>query len=96
MQGDKTRRNRPFGSFMLFLSILVVVLVLFGSDQLRKRQEFTQDEFEWQLYTGQVDELLFKGDNVIEGTLASKELFRVSFASVTERQDLYRELNATA
>ena len=93
-QSKEPRRARPFGSFVLFLSILVVVLVLFGSDQLRKRQEYTQDKFEWELYTGQVDSLMFKGENVIEGSLTNDELFRVSFTSLSDRQDLYRELNA--
>ena len=31
-QGDKARRPRPFGGFLLFLTVLVVVLFAFGSN----------------------------------------------------------------
>ena len=93
-QGEKARRPRPFGSFLLFLTILVVLLVLFGTEQLRQRETFTQDQFEARLYTGQVERLDFKGSSEIVGKLKSGDLFQVSFTSLESKQALYQQLNA--
>ncbi|MFT4539671.1 MAG: cell division protease FtsH [Planctomycetota bacterium] len=94
--GDKVRRNRPFGPFLLFLTILIVVLALFGSDQLGRREQLTQDQFEAKLYTGQIDKLEFKGSSEIEGTLKSPAdaRFQVSFSNHESRQEHYQQLNA--
>ena len=51
-QGDKARKPRPFGSFLLFLTVIVVVLVAFSGSQLRKQEELTQDAFLHALVTG--------------------------------------------
>ena len=65
-QGDKGRKPRPFGSFLLFLTVIVVVLVAFSGSALRNTQQFSQDEFLYHLVTGRVEQLKFKGQNGIE------------------------------
>ena len=85
-QGEKGRKPRPFGSFLLFLTVIVVVLVAFSGSALRNTQQFSQDEFLYHLVTGRVEQLKFKGQNGIEGTLVAGDpnkpsLFETSVAS---------------
>ena len=93
-QGDKTRKSRPFGSFLLFLTILVVVLVAFGDELVRNRETLTQDKFEYWLHTGRIERLDFKGQTEIQGLTKDGELFKVSFASLQGKEEVYQELNA--
>jgi len=92
--GDKGRKPRPFGSFLLFLTVLVVVLLAFGGANLRPPQKLTQDQFEFDLYTGQVASLQFLGENEVEGRLANGNTFRSNFTNVSQYETLYRQLNA--
>ena len=48
---DKTRRSRSFGSFLLFLLVLIAILFAVGG-KLKKPTELTQDQFEWYLHRG--------------------------------------------
>ena len=93
-QGDKVRKPRPFGSFLLFLTVLVVVLLAFGGSHLTNRLTFTQDAYEAKLYSGEVRRQDFKGQNEVEGQLEDGSFFKVSFASLDEKQSLYQQLNA--
>ena len=93
-QGDKGRKPRPFGSFLLFLTVLVVILIAFGGEHLGHTESLTQDQFEWKLYTGQVKQLAIKGENEVEGSLADEKRFRVSFSSLEDKESLYQQLNA--
>ena len=61
-QGDKGRKTRPFGSFLLFLTVLVVILIAFGGEHLGRTESLSQDQFEWALYTGQVEHLTVRGE----------------------------------
>ena len=40
-QGDKSRKTRPFGSFLLFLTVLVVILIAFGGEHLKPSEKLT-------------------------------------------------------
>jgi hypothetical protein len=94
-QGDKARRPRPFGSFLLFLTVLVVVLVAFGGANLGGPKELTQDQFLWSLYTDRVESLKTKGEFEVVGTLkGGKEAFRTSFADVSAREQSMAAVNA--
>lgn len=93
-QGDRGRKTRPFGSFLLFLTVLVIILIAFGGDHLGGTKPLTQDQFEWALYTGQVESLTVRGENEIEGAYGNDERFRVSFSSLGEKESLYQQLNA--
>ena len=98
-QPDKNRKGRSFGAFLLFLTILVVILIAVGGDNIRPRVELTQDQYEWYLYQGLVDTQRFKGENLIEGSLRNGahprgEFFKVSFAGLEEKESRYREVKA--
>ncbi len=95
-QGDKARKPRPFGSFLLFLTVIVVVLVAFSGSSLRKTEELTQDGFLHALVTGTVQKLELKGQTDVEGVLTSGKSFRTSFASVAEHEETWREIKARA
>ena len=95
-QGEKARKPRPFGSFLLFLTVIVVVLVAFSGSQLRNETEFTQDVFEHSLVTGGIRRLEFKGTNQIEGVLENGQRFRTSAASMGANETRWREMNAKA
>ena len=95
-QGDKARKPRPFGSFLLFLTVIVVVLVAFSGSSLRKTEDLTQDGFLHALVTGTVQKLELKGQTDVEGVLTSGKAFRTSFASVAEHEEAWREIKARA
>ncbi len=99
---EKPQRSRPFGSFLLFLTILVVVLVAFGDSAFNKPTVLSQDQFGWNLYTGQVSDLKIAGANEIKGLLAPKlgaedlepEPFTTSFSNVAEREAEFQQIQA--
>ena len=93
-QSDKARRPRPFGSFLLFLTVLVVVLVAFGGANLKGPKPLTQDMYEWQLYTGNVELQKFKGQNEVEGKLRDETLFKSSFTGLAERESEFQQVKA--
>ncbi len=90
---DKPQRSRPFGSFLLFLTVLVVVLVAFGGANLTAPAKLSQDEFEWFLHTGQIEQMEFSGSSEVKGLRAPDPgsetqdpiPFTASFTSITER-----------
>jgi hypothetical protein len=92
--GEKGRKTRPFGSFVLFLVVLVVVLLAFGDHTLGRSKELTQDQFEWLLYTGRIAKLEERGTTKIQGTLLDETRYSVSFADIGTRDAQYKELNA--
>ena len=73
---DKSKKTRSFGSFALFLFVLVAIFLVYGGQKLRTRIDLTQDMYEWYLYSGDVDSQEIRGGNVIEGTLQDKREFR--------------------
>jgi cell division protease FtsH len=100
---DKSKKNRSFGAFLLFLTVLVVVLFLYGDDRFAQPAQLTQDQYEYFLYRGLVDQQTFRGENEIKGqfksqqTIAGKKdvrVFEVSFAGLAENERLYRDLKA--
>ncbi|MCP3916371.1 MAG: ATP-dependent zinc metalloprotease FtsH [bacterium] len=97
-QGDKARKPRPFGSFLLFLTVLVVVLIAFGGSHFKGAKQLTHDQFEWFLNTGQVEEIKLKGRNDVTGVLADKgrerPKYKVSYANIEDYEASFQELNA--
>ena len=79
---DKARKTRSFGSFALILFVLVAIFLVWGGQRMRPRMDLTQDQFEWYLYSGDVEAQEFVGSNVIEGSLKDSRLFAVRFAAV--------------
>ena len=96
-QNDKSKKTRSFGSFALFLFVLAAIFLFYGGNKFaHRRVDWTQDQYEWALYNGEVDSQEVKGPNVIEGTLKDppKTEFSVSFADVGAREATLRELKA--
>ena len=99
---DKPQRSRPFGSFLLFLTVLVVVLVAFGGANLTAPAKLSQDEFEWFLHTGQIEQMEFSGSSEVKGLRAPDPgsetqdpiPFTASFTSITERESAYQQIKA--
>ncbi|MEM1447965.1 MAG: ATP-dependent zinc metalloprotease FtsH [Planctomycetota bacterium] len=95
-QGDKARKPRPFGSLLLFLTVIIVVLVAFGGSQLGRTEELTQDKFLHTLVTGGVQRLELKGQNEVEGVLTNGKRFQTSVASLAENETRWRDIKARA
>jgi cell division protease FtsH len=93
-QGDKARRPRPFGPFLLFLTILVVVLVAFGSSKLQGPKPMTHDSFWNELYTGNVEFVELKGDKQIVLRLVDGTLHKLSFPGLSEHEAEIQRLAA--
>ncbi len=94
-QGDKARKPRPFGNFLLFLTVLVIVLVAFGGANLGGPEDLTQDQFLVKLYTGEIESLKTKGEFGVEGTeRGGKTIYRTSFANVAAIEESLAAVNA--
>jgi len=91
---DKNKKSRSFGSFALFLLVLVAISLLWGGQRYQPRIELTQDQYEWYLYSGEVDSQEFRGTNTIEGTLEDGRLFSASFASLANKEAEFRAVKA--
>ncbi len=99
---DKPQRTRPFGSFLLFLTVLVVVLIAFGGANLTAARKLSQDEFEWYLYTGEIAQLEFAGNSEVKGLLKrqpgdkdpDQSPFTSSYSNITERENALQQVQA--
>jgi cell division protease FtsH len=96
----KGRKTRSLGAFLLFLTVLVGVLLVLGGEPWQPSVQLTQDQFEWQLYRGNVDTLDMRGQNSVQGQLKTaigpKEAkhFTVEFASIEGLEQRYQALKA--
>src|SRR5262245_49688164 len=68
-QNEQSRKARSFGSYALFVLVLVAILVTYGGKKLREPAVLSQDLYEYYLYTGQVDKQEFLGTTEVEGEL---------------------------
>ena len=93
---DKTRKTKSFGPYALFLFVLVVIMIGVGGKSVFKtRIELTQDQFEDYLYKGEIDNLEFKGTNLIEGKFKGRdENFSVRYTDLSREEDKFKELAA--
>ena len=109
-QGEKARKPRPFGSFLLFLTIIVVVLVAFGGADMHKPKTVTRDKFLQDLVAGDVRSIDIKADGTIVGELypspeelkakghskATGKRFKTLDTDAADNAALYQEWNAKA
>ena len=100
---DKQRQNRSFGSFLVFLFVLIIILVVIGGEQVRQPRELTQDQYLYRLYVGDIVTQEFRGtpekSTRIEGEFrpqgsSGTEPFAVEFGAGVENESLFRELKA--
>jgi cell division protease FtsH len=93
--GDKNKKARSFGSYALFLFVLIAIFLLIGGQKLRSVQDLSQDQFEYYLYTGQVDRLVIQGTNQVDGELKGERAFSVRVASFQDgRDERYKQVVA--
>ena len=91
---ENPQRSRSYGSFLLFLTILVTILILVGRNSLTPETPFTQDEYLLKLYTGQIDSQEIKGNNQVQGRLRNGEHFRAQFTNLANLEERIQQLKA--
>ncbi len=91
---EKGTRPRPFGPFLLFLTVLVVVLIAFGGSQASKTKDLSQDEFLWRLNVGEVATLKTLDQGDVVGKLVDGSAFRASFQTVEAIEAELQQLKA--
>jgi cell division protease FtsH len=102
---EKSPRSRSFGSFLLFLFILIVTLAVFGRSTLDPERQLTQDQYLWSLYRGDVESQEFRGkpegSNLVRGRFKppgeeKTARFEASFADVAVEEAHWRQVKAQA
>ena len=103
---DKSKKNRSFGAFLLFLTVLVAVLFIYGQEAWKSMEVLTQDQYEYYLVKGQVESQELSGINRIKGRLKTKQrlgskefdLFEVDYANLGTgaNEQRLRELKAVS
>ncbi|HTF91382.1 MAG TPA: ATP-dependent zinc metalloprotease FtsH [Planctomycetota bacterium] len=99
---EKNKKNRSFGAFLLFLTVLVAVLFIFRTEIGRNSKTLTQDQFEYYLVKGQVESQKMSGQNRITGRLKQMQRlggdefqdFAVDYASLGSNEQRLRDLKA--
>jgi len=92
---EKPQRSRSYGSFLLFLTILVAILFVVGKGSLGNEDVLTQDEYLLCLYRGEIEQQEIKGANRIEGVLRrSGKHFRTQFSNVALLEEKIQQLGA--
>ena len=97
---EKSRRSKSFGSFLMVLLVLVVILMFVGNEKLSPPDSLTQDQYEWYLNRGLIVEQSFRGTeqgtNQIEGIYrkdgAGDTEFEVQYSSLGGKEESFREL----
>jgi len=99
---DKNKKSRSFGAFLLFLTVLVAVLIIYGQDSWQSPHTLSQDQYEYYLVKGQVESQELSGQNHIRGRLKSPQKlgedefreFKVEYASLGANEQRLREYKA--
>jgi cell division protease FtsH len=94
--GDRAKKPRPFGSFLLTITVLVVVLIAFGGTQLTGPTKWTQDQFYNQLISGNIQSYETKGTSEIVGVRHDGDTFIAKFPNVANFANEWREIKARA
>jgi cell division protease FtsH len=93
---EKSRKARSFGSYALFVLVLVAILLTYTHKRLNPTRDLTQDEYEAFLYTGLIDSQSFIGTTDIEGTLRGTDAttFNVKIPNLAAQSARYQQLKA--
>ena len=93
---EKSRKARSFGSYALFVLVLVAILLTYTHKRLNPTRDLTQDEYEAALYTGLIDSQAFIGTTDIEGTLRGTDAttFNVKIPNLAAQSARYQQLKA--
>jgi cell division protease FtsH len=91
---EKSRKARSFGSYALFVLVLVAILLTYTHKRLNPTKDLSQDEYENYLYTGQIDSQSFLGTSDIEGTLRDATPFAVKIPNLAVQSARYQQIKA--
>ncbi len=93
---EKSRKARSFGSYALFVLVLVAILLTYTHKRLNPTRDLTQDEYEAFLYTGMIDQQSFEGTTDVVGTLRNADAtpFAVKIPNLAEKSTRYQQLKA--
>src|SRR5262245_45996274 len=99
--GDKTRRSRSFGSFLIVLVVLLLVLAVVGNDTFDRPAELSQDRYEWYLNKGDIVWQVYKPETEtiqIKGEYRTAEKpnakFQVNYSNLDGVEERFRELRS--
>jgi cell division protease FtsH len=92
-QSDKSRRARSFGSYALFVLVLVAILLTMGG-RGSKTLVLSQDLYEYFLYTGEIDSQKIEGATDINGEFKGGKEFTVRLLNLAEKASLYQQIKA--
>ncbi len=93
---DGAKKPRPFGPFLLFLMVLVVVLVAFGNSRLASPETVTQDQFWWKLWNGKIAALDIRGEHeIMASDVDGRTRYEVSFTEVAPLEEQLRQAKAS-
>jgi cell division protease FtsH len=95
-QNDKSRKARSFGSYALFVLVLVAILLTYTNKRWNGPKELTHDEYEYKLYTGLVDSQKFVSTTEITGLERDGTEFTVLVPNLAERATHYQQIKAQA
>jgi len=93
-QNDKSRKARSFGSYALFVLVLVAILLTYTGRRWNQTLDWTQDQYEYALYTGAIDSQSVVGTNDIEGVQRDGTQFKVRIPNLAERASRYQQIKA--
>ena len=101
---EKSQKTRSFGSFLLFIFILIVALAVFGGKSLKPVSVFSQDEYWWNLYAGRIEtqtiEGTEQGSTAVSGRYRHEDgelwEFKVRFAAAGLKEEQLRQIKAQA
>jgi cell division protease FtsH len=88
---EKSRKNRSFGSFLLFLLVLVTVLFTFQGNRFGSKK-LSQDQFWWAFYRGEVAEVNI-GEQAVSGKLKDDSFYEVPFRDMEGKEEILHSNN---
>ena len=93
-QNDKSRKARSFGSYALFVLVLVAILLTYTSKYRNAPKELTHDEYRYDLYTGAIDSQSFVNTSEVRGVLRDGTDFTVLMPNLAENATQYQQIKA--
>jgi cell division protease FtsH len=93
-QNDKSKKARSFGSYALFVLVLVAILLTYTGRNWTTTVDLTQDQYLYSLYTGAIDSQNFVGATDIAGVQRDGTEFRVRIANLAEKSSEYQQIKA--
>jgi cell division protease FtsH len=95
-QNDKSKKARSFGSYALFVLVLVAILLTYTGKWRNTPVVLTSDQYEYALYTGAIDSQDFLSTTEIRGVERDGTEFTVLVPNLADRATHYQQIKAQA